>query len=221
MSRTDFVIYRTYKCYYCYESSGNRKTSKNFPGGIIKVPKVSWSDAFHTLVWLDFGGKMPKHFSGKSGKWEQTTKGRLTSQILWKSQTINLHQRTKKIYGHRCSQPQKATSRSARSDQVSRYYRKCLGRQGQHQIYCTDVRSRENKRLSDCEHATSQIQKNMTWDNFLIFVMDKWLKPYHQQDIEAIKSKVDIISMEEDEEQPRSGAKNKGVSQVLLLSTHM
>ena len=52
--------------------------------------------------------------------------------------------------------------------------------------------------------------KTMSWDDFMIFVLDKGLRPYHQQDIEAIQSKVEIVAMEDDETEPRAGAKNKG-----------
>ena len=199
------------------------RLQKNFPGGIIKVPKVSWSDAFHTLVWLDFGGKMPKHFSGKSGKWEQTTKGRLTSQILWKSQTINLHQRTKKRYmGTDAHNPKKPLPDQRDPIKYRGITENVLDAKGNTKYTALMY---EVEKTSDWVTVSMQhpkYKKNMTWDNFLIFVMDKWLKPYHQQDIEAIKSKVDIISMEEDEEQPRSGAKNKGgITGFAPIDTHV
>jgi hypothetical protein len=199
------------------------KLSKNFPAGIVKVKhNLSSSHDFETtLIWSQrWGNTLPKYFNTPSSSWWQGNiswfKNAASSDV---AQIVNFKNRTKKRYVDSDAKTAKATWNQWEDITHFGIAETVLNVKwiSKYTALMYKVQKAKNGVYVSMENPI--YKKFMTWDDFLIFVLDKWLKPFHQQDIEALKTKVDIVAMEEDDE--RSWAKKKwNITGFAPIDTH-
>lgn len=195
----------------------------NFPWGIIKLPQ-GWN--FMDMIELSLSdpwNTLPKHFKSNSGRWVKNSKEWIQSNISWSSKTIDLKNWKKKRYMGKDAHDKKKKNLPEQWDKIEYFgvTEQVHDAKGRLKYTALMYKVKPSAKWVSVSMEYPKYEKFMSWDSFLVFIMDKWLKPFHQQDIEAIKNKVDIIDMEIDEDEPWKWPKKTGnITGFAPIDTH-